>query len=237
MRKLFVVPVAAAIFAAVAAPAHAAVTEHLFKPGRESFYAFVNRPTAARSQPKTSAHTVARLKLRTPDKTDELVLVLARTTDAKGRGWLRVRLPIRPNGSTGWVPEEDLGSLQPLDTWLKINQTALTATLIKAGKVVFRARIGVGQPQWKTPKGDFYIRSKLTGYGSAGSFYGPVAFGTSATSDTLTDWPGGGYVGVHGTNEPGLIPGRISHGCVRLKNPDILRLARLMPVGTPVSIR
>jgi lipoprotein-anchoring transpeptidase ErfK/SrfK len=63
-----------------------------------------------------------------------------------------------------------------------------------------------------------------------------VAFGTSATSDTLTDWPGGGYVGVHGTNEPGLIPGRISHGCVRLKNPDIVRLSKLMPVGTPVTI-
>jgi lipoprotein-anchoring transpeptidase ErfK/SrfK len=53
----------------------------------------------------------------------------------------------------------------------------------------------------------------------------------------LTDWPGGGFVGVHGTNEPQLIPGRISHGCVRLRNEDILRLARLLPVGTPVTIR
>ena len=58
--------------------------------------------------------------------------------------------------------------------------------------------------------------------GGAGSVYGPVAFITSATSPTLTDWPGGGIVGVHGTNTPGLIPGRISHGCVRLRNADIL---------------
>ena len=63
-----------------------------------------------------------------------------------------------------------------------------------------------------------------------------MAFITSATSPTLTDWPGGGIVGVHGTNTPSLIPGRISHGCVRLKNGDILKLAKLMPVGTPLTI-
>jgi lipoprotein-anchoring transpeptidase ErfK/SrfK len=68
-------------------------------------------------------------------------------------------------------------------------------------------------------------------------FYGPVAFGTSARSEVLTDWPGGGFIGIHGTNEPQLIPGRISHGCIRLRNSDILRLSRLMPVGTPLTIR
>jgi L,D-transpeptidase catalytic domain len=233
--KLCAVPVAVAILATAAAPARAA-TERLYKPGKQTFYAFVNEAVNARAEPKTSARTVAKLKTTTPDKTDELVLVLARETDADGNGWLEVRLPVRPNGTKGWVPEDALSDLQPLDTWLKIDTEALKATLIKNGKAVFHARVGVGQPQWKTPKGDFYIRSKLTGYGARGSFYGPVAFGTSATSDTLTDWPGGGYVGVHGTNQPGILPGRVSHGCVRLKNADILKLARLMPVGTPVRI-
>ena len=235
LRKLLAVPAAVTLIAAAAAPAHAA-TQKLFKPGKETYYAFVDQAVAARSEPKASARTVATLKTRTPDKTDELVLVLARTADAEGDGWLQVSLPVRPNGTKGWVPESAMSELQPLDTWLKIDTSGLKATLIKAGKAVFRARIGVGQPQWQTPKGQFYIRSKLTGYDSAGSFYGPVAFGTSATSDTLTDWPGGGYVGVHGTNQPGILPGRVSHGCVRLKNPDILRLARLMPVGTPVTV-
>jgi hypothetical protein len=221
----------------VAVPARAgAKVENLYKPGRLTYYAFVDKPTEAHSQPKASAHVVGRLKTSTPDKTDELVLVLASTTDAQGNEWLRVRLPIRPNGSKGWVPADALSDLQPLDTWLKISTEKMQVTLVKAGKTVFRARVGVGQPQWYTPHGDFYVRDKLSGYGGKGSFYGPVAFGTSATSDTLTDWPGGGYVGVHGTNQPGLIPGKISHGCVRLKNPDILRLSRLMPVGTPVTI-
>jgi lipoprotein-anchoring transpeptidase ErfK/SrfK len=226
---------AVAVLATAAAPAQAK-KQNLYHPGKQTFFAFVDRPVAAHSAPKASARTVGRLKTRTPDKTDELVLVLASTTDAQDRTWYQVRLPIRPNGTKGWVPADALSEPQPLDTWLRISTSAYRVTLIKKGKKVFSARVGVGQPQWATPKGQFYIRSKLTGYGAAGSFYGPVAFGTSATSDTLTDWPGGGYVGVHGTNQPGLIPGRISHGCVRLKNADILRLSKLMPVGTPVTI-
>jgi lipoprotein-anchoring transpeptidase ErfK/SrfK len=75
----------------------------------------------------------------------------------------------------------------------------------------------------------------LTSYRS--SFYGPVAFGTSARSSVLTDWPAGGFVGIHGTDRPDLIPGRVSHGCIRMQNRDIMRLARLMPVGTPLTIR
>jgi lipoprotein-anchoring transpeptidase ErfK/SrfK len=67
--------------------------------------------------------------------------------------------------------------------------------------------------------------------------YGPIAFGTSARSSVLTDWPGGGYIGIHGTDAPRLIPGHISHGCVRLRNAAILRLARVMSVGTPLTIR
>jgi lipoprotein-anchoring transpeptidase ErfK/SrfK len=70
-----------------------------------------------------------------------------------------------------------------------------------------------------------------------GGIYGVYAFGTSAYSPTLTDWPGGGIVGIHGTNQPALIPGRISHGCVRVRNRDITRLRRMMPLGTPVLIR
>jgi lipoprotein-anchoring transpeptidase ErfK/SrfK len=99
---------------------------------------------------------------------------------------------------------------------------------------VLRAGVGVGLPQWPTPRGTFYIRDKLTRYRSPA--YGPVAFGTSARSPTLTDWPDGGFVGIHGTDRPDLLPGRVSHGCIRLRNADIVALARVMPVGTPVTI-
>ena len=230
---------AALLALVVAAPAPGAAparVEHLQHLGTKSYFAFVNHATSARTRPDASAPAVAPLSTRSPVGTDDLVLVLARTRDSAGHVWLQVRLPVRPNGTTGWVPASALGELQPVKTWLKIDTRRFRATLVKHGKVVWRARIGVGQPQWPTPKGQFFIRAELRGYGSRGSFYGPVAFITSATSDTLTDWPGGGIVGVHGTSLPGLIPGRISHGCVRVRNGDILRLARLMPVGTPLTI-
>jgi L,D-transpeptidase catalytic domain len=220
---------------AAAAPAHAARVVHVSKLGQQSYFAFVDKATTARAEPDAKAKAVTKLKRQTPVKTDDLVFVLDQTT-VDGVEWLRVRLPVRPNNTTGWVKADDLSDLQPVRTWLKISTKTFKATLIKNGKRVFSARIGVGQPQWPTPKGQFYIRAKLTGYGGKGSFYGPIAFITSATSDALTDWPGGGLVGVHGTSLPGLIPGRISHGCVRLKNPDIVRLAKLMPVGTPLTI-
>ena len=60
--------------------------------------------------------------------------------------------------------------------------------------------------------------------------------GTAAYSDALTDWPGGGVIGVHGTAEPSLIPGRPSHGCIRLRNADMERLYRRTPIGTPLRI-
>ena len=68
--------------------------------------------------------------------------VIARTTDSKDRVWLKVRLPIRPNGTTGWVPENALDELQPVDTWLRIGAKTFKATLIKNGKRVFSAQIG-----------------------------------------------------------------------------------------------
>jgi lipoprotein-anchoring transpeptidase ErfK/SrfK len=85
-----------------------------------------------------------------------------------------------------------------------------------------------------TPHGTFWVREKMR-VTQPGTIYGPWAIGTSAYS-VLTDWPGGGVVGIHGTNEPQLIPGRPSHGCVRVPNAAIRRLARLLPIGTPVRI-
>jgi lipoprotein-anchoring transpeptidase ErfK/SrfK len=146
-----------------------------------------------------------------------------------------VRAPALPTNVTGWVPRRALGAYTFVHTQLVIDRERFTATLIRDGQAVFNAPVGIGKPSSPTPRGLFYVRSKLWSLRSP--FYGPLAFGTSARSPVLTDWPGGGFVGIHGTNEPQLIPGSISHGCIRMRNDDILRLGRLMPVGTPVTIR
>jgi L,D-transpeptidase catalytic domain len=201
----------------------------------EARWAPVLRPVQARHAPRADARPFARLVTSTPEGTTNIVLVLGRAEDARGRLWVHVSLPVLPNNTTGWVPRDALGGYTDVDTHLLVDVEDLTATLLKDERPVFRVDVGVGKPQWPTPKGDFYIRNRLSGFGNP--FYGPVAFGTSARSAVLTDWPGGGFVGIHGTNEPEILPGRVSHGCIRLRNRDILALARLMPVGTPLTIR
>ena len=200
-----------------------------------AYWAPVARPVAARSAPAATAPEVGRLARLTPEGTANLVLTLGRRKDARGTIWTRVRLPVLPNNTVGWVPRATLGGLTAVRTRLVVDLGNLTATLYRGGRQIFRAPVGVGQSQWPTPRGEFYIRNRLASYSSP--FYGPIAFGTSARSAVLTDWPAGGFVGIHGTNQPDLLPGRISHGCIRLRNPDILRLARLLPIGTPLTIR
>ena len=195
----------------------------------------VLRDATARARPRGTARPRARLSRRTPEGTANVVLVTGRRSDAQGRVWVRVRLPVLPNGTSGWVPRSTLGAYQTVRTHLVVDRRRLTATLLRDGRPVFRAGVGVGEPRWPTPRGRFYIRNRLTRYRSA--TYGPLAFGTSARSAQLTDWPAGGFVGIHGTDQPGLLPGRVSHGCIRMRNADILRLDRLVTVGTPLTIR
>jgi hypothetical protein len=198
-------------------------------------WAPVRRAVTAWRRPETGGEAVAGVPTRTSDGTANIVLVLGRRVDRAGRLWIRVALATLPNGRTGWVPRSALGGYGTVDTHLVVDLGRLTATLLKRGRAIFRARVGVGQDRWPTPRGRFYVRNRLTRYASP--TYGPLAFGTNARSARLTDWPGGGYVGIHGTDQPHLIPGRISHGCIRMRNPDILALGRRMPVGTPITIR
>jgi hypothetical protein len=200
---------------------------------KTSHWAYVLLPTVARAAPDASAKIVTRIGTRTGDGTSNILLLLAQQTLTDGT-WVKVRLAILPNNSTGWVQRITLSTYKTVHTHLYINRGLRLLQLQRNGKRIFQTSVGVGKPYWPTPKGQFYVRDKLLGFSDP--FYGPIAFGTSGRSAVLTDWPGGGFVGVHGTNMPELIPGPISHGCVRLKNPDILRLAGLMPVGTPVTI-
>jgi hypothetical protein len=197
-------------------------------------FAAVIRAVAARTAPSPGAPVVAEVARLTTDGTDNIVLVLGERHRGGGF-WVHVRLSVLPNGRTGWVQRNALGGYRFVHTRLVIDRARLTAALYDDGRAILRAAIGIGTPAAPTPSGEFYIRDKLTDFSNP--FYGPVAYGTSARSAILTDWPDGGVVGIHGTNEPGLIPGRISHGCIRMRNRDIIRLSRLMPVGTPLTIR
>jgi len=188
-----------------------------------------------RTAPDRGARVITRLKIDTEDRLPNNYLVLRRFA-AGAAVWYQVRIPGRPNGRVGWVREESLGPLQTVRTQLVVDRRTLRATLFRNGRRIFRAPVGVGKSSTPTPAGRFWIREKLV-LGGGHGIYGPLAFGTAAYSAQLSDWPKGGVIGIHGTNEPRLVPGRPSHGCIRMHNGDIKRLARLMPVGTPLLIK
>ena len=189
----------------------------------------------AYSAPSPEARRVGQLRFRTEDGFPEVYVVLSSVQDARGTTWVRLRLPQKPNNVTGWVVRSALGDLHLVHTKLVVNRRTLRVTLYDHGHRIFQARVGVGKPSTPTPAGTFWIREKFHVAGDP--LYGARAMGTAAYSSTLTDWPNGGIVGLHGTGEPGLIPGRPSHGCVRLRNRDIERLYKLTPVGTPLLIK
>ena len=218
--------------------------EPAFTPGPATFlspsndlsrWAVIRRPVLVRTGPSSRASTLTLLEKQTPEGTTNIVLVIGGRPDEHGRLWIHVRVPVLGERNTGWVPRLALGGYGTVTTRLIVDLSSLQATLFRHGRRVFRADVGVGKSAWPTPRGEFYVRNKLTDFASP--MYGPVAFGTSARSAVLTDWPAGGYVGIHGTDEPELLPGHVSHGCIRMRNADILRLSKLMPVGTPITIR
>jgi hypothetical protein len=226
---------------AVAAPARAqpqpepAGSVRLSDEATFTAWAHPEHAAPIRRLPTRTSRRVARLRSLTEDGFPEVYLVLGSFTDRDQRTWLQVRIPMRPNGRTGWVVSSALGPLHIVRTRLVVNRRDLRADLYDSGRRIWRSPIGVGKPSTPTPAGRFWIRERITVPNPRGS-YGPHAFGTSAYS-SLAGWPGGGVVGIHGTDEPYLIPGRPSHGCIRVPNRSIRQLARLMPIGTPVWIR
>jgi hypothetical protein len=197
-------------------------------------WAYVRRGAALRRVPRAGAKRYGRLRTRTEAGFTELTVVLRSYVDKRGRTWVKVRVPGRPNGRRAWVPRDALGELRVVRESLRIDRRALVATLRRDGRVIWRSRVGIGKPGTPTPRGRFYVRERIR-VANPGGLYGPWALGTSAYS-VLSDWPGGGVIGIHGTNRPDLIPGRPSHGCIRVPNHRVRRLAALMPLGTPVRI-
>lgn len=197
-------------------------------------WAHTNLIGTIRSKPTKRSTALGKLRWNTEDGYPEVYVVLQSRLDRSERPWLQIRIPARPNGRKGWVREEYLSNLKTIQTQLTVDRRRLKATLRKNGRRIWTSRIGIGAPGTPTPRGRFWIRERLNNLGGS-PIYGPWAFGTAAYS-RLSDWPGGGVIGIHGTNQPSLIPGRPSHGCIRVPNWNITRLARLMPVGTPVRI-
>jgi len=187
------------------------------------------------TRPDPHARRVARVHMFTEDGFPEVYLLLSSFVDAQGREWVRLRIPGRPNGRVGWVLREMLGSFHDTRWRIVVDTQRRRMSVYYSGRPRKVFPVGVGKPRTPTPTGHFWIRERFK-VRSPSNPYWPYALGTSDYS-TLSEWPGGGVIGIHGAfGEPQKIPGDPSHGCIRMLDPDIAWLAPRITLGTPVDV-
>ena len=181
----------------------------------------------------SEAASRARQTLSSPTDDGTLLSFLVRSLH---RRRALVYLPTRPNGSSGWVPRSQVRVYRdPYRVQIDLRRHRLS--LWRDGATILRAPVGVGRAVTPTPAGTYYIVSRIRPV-DPGSVYGAFAFGLSAHSNVFTrfGFGGDGRIGLHGTNDPSGVGHDVSHGCIRMTNRAILRLARILPLGTPVTI-
>jgi lipoprotein-anchoring transpeptidase ErfK/SrfK len=168
--------------------------------------------------------------LKAPPGTPLVLLVQERRP-----GRVRVLLPVRPNGSQGWVRTEDVRLFRH-DYRMVISVGKHTLTVYKGASVIMQEQVGLGRRATPTPGGVFYTKELLRPTNPKGP-YGPYAYGLSGHSPVLDEFLGGdGQLGIHGTDDPTGLGRDVSHGCIRLRNAAIEKLAAMLPLGVPVQI-
>lgn len=171
------------------------------------------------------------LSNRTPLGSLRTVLVTASRSD----GWLQVLLPVRPNGTRGWIRKSAvITTTNPMRIVISLRYKVLK--LYRNGVFVMKFPVAVGKPTTPSPTGLFYVTDRIN-TGQPGGAYGPYALGLSGFSNVLFTFSGGdGEVGIHGTNTPSSIGHAVTHGCIRLYNRDITKLYNRIWIGTPVVV-
>ena len=167
------------------------------------------------------------------------LLVLGCAVDGSGNRWLRVALPIRPNGATGWI-RSDFTLLDRTDYRLEISTKRADVSVYRKGTLIRHVSAVVGAAGTPSPHGLFAIYDPVL-QPSPDDFVGPWVIHLTAHSDVLDDFGGGpGRVAIHGRSGASLrdpLGSARSHGCIRVDNDVVSWLARTIPQGTPVIIR
>jgi lipoprotein-anchoring transpeptidase ErfK/SrfK len=228
VRALVVVSLALLLFAPEARAADDRVRTLSVPAAGEIVWAQVG----VRTQPSLKASRITTLSQFTPQYYRTVVLAIGAKHGAGGRPvWYRISIPGRPNGRTGWVPAASV-TVKPVHREIVIYRGARRLELRDRGNVVFRTRVAVGRPGRETPLGFYYVAHRFV---PTDPILGTYAFATSAYSK-MSEWPGGGVVGIHGTSVPHLLGQAVSSGCIRLANAAVLHLSRHVGLGTPIRI-
>lgn len=149
--------------------------------------------------------------------------------------WHEVLLPVRPNGATGWVHDDQV-LIGTHNYRIEVSLSDFELKIHNGGSLVFQATVAVARENAPTPGGRYFITELLQPL-EPNTVYGDFAYGLSGFSETFETFAGGpGQLGIHGTNNPDAIGTQASAGCVRLANGDIAHMVTFLPLGTPVTI-
>jgi len=186
-----------------------------------------------RKTPNPQAHVIKVMHDFRADFRPQEMFAVGKRIGSDGAVWYRISIPMRPNGTYGWIPAATV-TLAPTTSQIVINVRTRRIDVYRHGRHKWHGIVAVGAPGRETPLGHFYVAARFVPYHDA--FLGVFALETSAYSK-LTEWPGGGVVGIHGTSLPQLLGKAVSHGCVRVSNKTAAQLKRLAPLGTPIWIK
>lgn len=195
----------------------------------------VAQRTVARTSPRPSARSIRSFTRISSLGAPQVFLLEEEVLGVDRETWFRALLPIRPNGTSGFIRGRDL-RVTSTPFRLELDRRRFRLRLWQGCTLVRTMRVGIGTGNTPTPVGRFYLTS-LFKLPDPGTVYGPYAYGLSGFSEVLRSWKLGGIIGLHGTNDPRSIGHRSSHGCIRLNNRDIRMLVRILPAGTPIEIR
>jgi lipoprotein-anchoring transpeptidase ErfK/SrfK len=160
------------------------------------------------------------------------VFAVSRRIGTDHRLWYKISVPMRPNGTMGWIPAKSV-QLAPTVAEIDVHRKSRTIDLFSHGAHVWHAIVAIGAPGMETPLGRYYVAARFVPYNDP--FLGVFGVETSGYS-RLTEWPGGGWFGIHGTDMPQLLGQAVSHGCIRVSNLTATKLRQYAPLGTPIVI-
>ena len=165
------------------------------------------------------------------------VLVISDAIDAEGEIWLRIQLPIWPNGQEGWVKASDVRLARATER-VVVDLSARRLVRLREGRAVARLRVAIGKASTPTPPGRYFVWARVDTDRPSGP-YGSYILGLSGFSEAIepwTEWPGQPRLAIHGTDDPADAGHAVSNGCIRVLN-RLLRVLHDVPMGTPVLIR
>jgi len=172
-----------------------------------------------------------------PNPTHEgFPLVVGVLDQSEDGAWLQVRLPMRPNGSVGWIRTTDVEVL-PIPNRIQVQLSTNTLRVYEGDSdhVLFETSVATGRPNTPTPTGEFFI--DIVNPLGHDRVYGWGQLSVAGFSDVLQSFGGGiGQIAIHGWNNDSVMGTSASNGCVRMRNVDVAQVAALAPLGTPVSI-